>query len=264
MTIRLSIAPGDHYDFEVKPFEAITVADYIRIHQPIPDGLTQLEADQEVLMRYSGAPSRYVRYMRQEEVGQALAHIIEVSKELSKAKSALDLVNETLGKWQEEHDGNEWTREDAKRLLEEASIFSDKITVDGQEYTAPDIENEASFGQWIDLQAQMQVSGTESDSYVRAMSVMMVGPDGPYPVQGEFESDHAYTQRCGEYITKRSELFMRAPWVKAMGICAFFFSKSQRFAELTGHNTSLLNGWLSPRTKREPMVIPIGGVPMPS
>jgi len=43
------------------------------------------------------------------------------------------------------------------------------------------------------------------------------------------------------------------------GIAAFFFSRSQHFAAICGHNMKLLNSWLSPKTKREPIVIPSVG-----
>lgn len=264
MTIRLTLAPGDHYDFEVKPFEALTAADYIRINEPMPEGLSPMEQSQELLMRYSGAPTRIIRIMRPHEVDAALAHINEVTRSISKAKDAMDKVHETLKNWADEHNGQHWTSADAKELLDQMGLFRDTITVEGKTFTAPDIENEAHFGQWIDLQAQMDVSTSESESYVRSLAIMMVGDDGPYPVQGEFEGDLQYNERRDAYTKERNRLFMASPWIDCMGIAAFFFSRSQRFALITGHNMNLLNAWLSPKSRPERQVIPSGGVPMPN
>lgn len=262
-TIRLTIVPGDHFDFAIKPFDQITVSEYIRIHAPMPEGLTPLENRHEMLLRYSGAPSRYVRHMSMDEADRALKYIADVTKSLSDTKTKLNKVHETLKNWQEEHGGEEWTHADAKGMLEEFGIFCDRIEVEGKVYTAPEVEG-SPFGKWIDLQAQMDVSTTEAESYVRSMSIMMDGPDGVYPVQGEYEDDNAYNVRRDAYTAERQRLFYNAPWVQAMGISAFFFSKSQRFAAITGHNMTLLNSWLSPKSKREPRVIPSVGEFMPN
>lgn len=262
-TIRLSLAPGDNYDFEVKPFDKITVAEYIRITAPMPEGLSPLQHRQETLQRYTGAPSRFIRYMSMDEVDRALGQIDLVTKQLGDATNAMNRVNETLKNWQKEHDGKEWDQNDARKVIEQMGLFCTSIEVEGQTFTAPMVET-ACFGRWIDLQAQMNVSTSESESYVRALSAMMDGPDGPYPVQREHESDYDYDQRATNYTQERQRLFMDAPWVKVMGCAAFFFSRSQRFAAITGHSMKHLNSLLSPKIKRERIVIPSAGAYMPS
>lgn len=261
--IRLTIAPGDHFDFEVKPFERITCREYDRIHAPLPTDLSPLQEARELLMRYSGAPPRFVNVMRGEEVDAALAHIGKVTADLNERKSAYSKVHETLSKWAEEHDGAEFGVEDARQVLKDHDFHRTSITIEGQTFTAPDVEA-ASFGQWLDLQSQMLVSTSECDSYVRALSAMMEGPDGKFPVQGEHETDHAYQERVNEYTVNRQRLFWECPWVDVAGIAAFFFSKSQRFAELCGHNMRSLNSLLSPKSRRARQVIPIDGEPMQS
>lgn len=258
MTVRLTIAPGDHYDFEIKPFEAMTVADNIRINAPMPEGLAPLQEEQEVLQRYSNAPTRYIRCMKMHEVQAVLKHINEVTKAMQASDDALSKVKETLAKWEEEHEGKEWTREDAQEVLKSHGLFRDTITVEGKTFTAPLVE-EGDYGQLLDLERQMHASKSEAESYVRALSIMMEGDDGKYPVQRDGESDTAYANRCDARSQERQRLFMAAPWIEVMGIAAFFFSRSQHFAAICGHNMKLLNSWLSPKTKREPIVIPSVG-----
>ncbi len=261
-TIRLEIAEGDHYDFEVRPFDKLSTRQFDAIQRPLPEDLSPLQQDQELIRRYSGAPDRFIRYLSMDEAKAALKHIEEVTSDLSGVKTNMDKVNETLAEWAKEHEGEEWTREDAEALLKDFGLFHDTIKVGDTTYTAPYVEN-AAMGQFIDLQNQMNVSASETESYVRALATMMVGPDGPYPVQCPDETEHVYHERCNAYTSARMELFWEAPWVQVMGVAAFFFSKSQRFAAITGHNMTLLNGWLSPRTSREPRVIPIDGEFMP-
>ena len=264
MTLRLTIAPGDHFDFEIKPFSEYTVADYMRImDSPVDETLNPFERRCADLIRHTDAPLRFVRSMSLEQVDEALAVIDQVTKEKDGAQHALHKVHETLASWAEEHDGQEWNYLDAQNILQDLGVFKERIEVGGKVYTAPLVEP-SSFGKWIDLQAAMDAEQTETESYVRACAIMVEGDDGPYPVQGEHQSDAHYAEQCDAYTQERRRLLTEARWVDVMGCAAFFFSKWPRFAEVTGHNMPNLNRLLSPKTKRTRMDFPDVGALMQS
>lgn len=259
MTLRLTIAPGDHFDFEVKPFDQYTVEEYIRILEAKPDEtLNPLERRCADLMRHTGAPLRFVRAMSMEEVDKALTYIEHVTKDHDLAVHALHKVHETLGKWKEEHEDRDWTYQDAQDVLQEFGIFKTTIEVEGKTYSAPMVEP-SGYGKWLDLNAAMEVEQTETESYVSACAIMCEGDDGPFPIQANDQSDADYTKTCDAYTAERRRLLMQARWVDVMGCAAFFFSKWPSFAVATGHNMRSLNSLLSPKTKREPLVIPNAG-----
>lgn len=264
MILRLTIAPGDHFDFEIKPFDQYTVEEYIRILEAKPDGsLNPYERRCADLMRHTGAPLRFVRGMSLDQVDEALGVIEQVTKDHDLAVHALHNVHETLGKWAEEHEGQPWTQQDAQNVLQEFGIFRTTIEVEGKTYTAPLVEP-SSYGKWLDLNSAMEAEQTETESYVRACAIMCEGEDGPYPTQGPDQTDAAYLQRCNDYTAERRRLLMQARWLDVMGCAAFFFSKWPSFAVATGHNMRSLNSWLSPKTKREPLVIPTAGEFLPN
>lgn len=266
MTIRLEIAPGDHFDAVIKPFHQMTVEEYIRVCEtPEPETSSPLEAAQNRLMRFTGAPARIVRIMSIKEVDSALEFIQNVIEEQARIKSQFDKVHETLGKWKEDHDGADYTVDDAREVLRQFEVFKDAIEVDGVTYTAPLVEPSA-FGKWIDLNNTMAAlsSNPESESYVAALSIMMEGQDGPYPSQAEGEPDREYEARCAAYTSARSSLFMRAPWVDVMGCAAFFFSKWERFAVITAHNMTRFRSLMRHTTEPVLRVIPKGGEYLPS
>jgi hypothetical protein len=122
------------------------------------------------------------------------------------------------------------------------------------------IEQSATFGQWIDLQAVVDVKdNTEGEAYVGACAVMMDGPDGSYPAQMQGESDAEYDERALQWVNTRKRRFMDARFVDVMGCGAFFFSNSDRFAVICGHSMSRLRLWLRPWLRPEPRVIPSDG-----
>lgn len=257
MTLRLSISDTDYFDFTVKPFHEWTVEEYIRIVEKDPEP-SDMPPEFVTLQRLTGAPSRFIRIMSMQEVDKAIAYINKVLTDKDATAHALSKVHETLANWKEEHDGEEWNVTDAKAVLQDLNIFRETITAGDRTWTAPLVEP-SGFGKWIDLQQVMDIEQTESESYVRACAVMMEGDEGPYPVQGQDQSDADYAQQCNEYTQDRRRAFMQAPWVDVMGCAAFFFSKFQRFAAITGHNMKSLRTLLSPKTKPERQVIPSGG-----
>ena len=258
---------GTVYYVTVKPFEQLTCREFIRVtgYKPGPND-SDLKIQRDMFIAYTGAPGRFVNVMSIDEAERAVKAIKTYLESLGAHRTAKAKVDETLANWAKEHDEKEWTIQDASDVLKEHGIFRDTITAKGETFTAPMVEV-SDFGRWISLQAEMNISQSEPESYCRACAVMMDGQDGRFPVLGEHnprETDAEYETRGGEYIARRAGLMMDAPYVEVLGCAAFFFSKSQRFAEITGHNMSLLNGWLSPKSKREPNVIPSGGVLMPS
>lgn len=264
MTIRLEISPGDHFDIAVKPFHTLTVEEHIRMYEQddVDSGAGEMERAKNRIMRITGAPSRFVRYMTPNDVDKVLMAIEEQTNEHDRIHGALAKVNETLSKWADEHDGAEFKVEDAKQVMLDHGLFRDRFEVEGQEYTAPLVER-AIHGKWIDLQGAMiaanESKDPESMSYVRALAIMMDGPDGEYPSQRQDESDAAHETRLREYIEARQRLFLHAPFVDVMGCAAFFFSKSHRFAALCAHNMRRFQSLLPPRTRPVLEIIPRDG-----
>lgn len=261
MTIRLEIAPGDHFDVTVPAFEELSVADHIRLFESNAkdEGSTPLEIAQNRLIRITGAPSRYIRYMTPKEVDECFGAIEAMMSDHLRTHSSLAKVMETLDKWEDEHEGKAWTLEDARQVMDGHGLFRQVIEVSGRSYTAPLIEQSATFGQWIDLQACMGLEGPESESYVRACSIMMDGQDGKYPVQGPAESDHEYSTRVDAWTEQRRRDFTDARFVDVLGCAAFFFSSSERFAAICGHSMSSLARLIRPSSVPERTVIPSGG-----
>ena len=193
--IRLRLGPDDAFDIVVKPFDELTTADHIRIYESEAkdEGYNELDRTKNRLVRITGAPDRFIRFMRQHEVEELVRVINEQTAAQDRTLGTLAKVYETLNNWEKEHNGKAWTIDDARAVLEDHSLFTTTIEVNGRTYTAPLVE-EATFGQWIDLQAAMDMKGLEAESmgYVRALSILMQGEDGPYPVQANDESDADY------------------------------------------------------------------------
>jgi hypothetical protein len=239
MTIRIELAPGDHHDIDVRPFDQLTVEDHIRLYESNDEdkGGSTLEVVKARLVRMTGMPSRFVRAMNADEVSRTMEAIDRQISANDATMNALARVHETLDKWEEEHDGQPWTIHDAQAVMDGLGIFKDSITVAGKTFTAPDVSM-APFGKWIDLSAAMSIpNAKESESFVRACAIMMDGPDGPYPTQGEEETDLAYADRGNAYTEERRKLFTKeARFVDVLGCAAFFFSKSEHFAAITAHS----------------------------
>lgn len=260
-TLRLTIAEGDHFDCHFPPFEQLSVADHIRIYEgKEPEEGTPLELAKARLLKITGAPDRFVRFMRQHEVEKAYDYAAQCIAENNAKLTALARVHETLEKWPDEHDGKLWTEHDARKVMEDFAIFQPTITVEEKTYNAEPL-GVATYGQWIDLSGAMNASKdwTESELYARSLAILMHGPDGPYPVQGKDESDTDYAKRAGEYSTERLRLFMAAPWVDVMGCAAFFFSKGGLYAAICSHSMTRFQSLRGHRRPSEPLVIPTVG-----
>lgn len=274
MTIRLTLGPGDSFDFEVKPFDALTCAEHIRIFETRPadeylDPWPDAAKAKGMIQRYSGAPDRFIRHLSSAEVMEVMERINDANKENDRLSNVMRKVQDTLDGWAKEHDGKDWTLDDVIGVLEGHGIYRTRIEVNGRTYTAPVIEESATFGQWIDLQEAMDVDNEvegkgETMSYVRALSILMEGADGPYPVQGADETDAAYAQRTLDYTQQRQEDFLAAPFVDVLGVAAFFFSNSGHFAAICAHNMSNLTALLPRSVEPERRIMPRGGVLTPN
>jgi hypothetical protein len=265
--IRIEIAPGDHFDIEVKPFDQLTVADHIRLYESNDkdQGHSSLDLLKNRIIRMTGAPSRFIRHMKASEAEELMLVLDDQIKANDRTMSAMAKVNETLENWEKEHDGEAWTLADVQAIMEQHSLFRDRIEVDGKTFTAPLVEP-SSFGKWIDLSAAMSIEGAkESESYVRACSIMMEGEDGPYPVQRDDETDAAYTMRCDAYTESRRSLFHdHARFVDVLGCAAFFFSKFERFAAICGHSMPSLQALMPRGPRPEAINLQHVGVPTQS
>ena len=265
MKIRLTLGPGDSYDFEVKPFDQLTTSDYIRIFEPQTESEYQdvwpdVAKAKGAIKRYSGAPDRFIRFLSSAEVKAVMEMITDANKENDRLANTMRKVHETLDGWAKEHDGKDWTIDDAIHVLEGHGIYRKEITVNERTYTAPNIEEHATFGQWIDLQAAMDNDGDkEASSYVAALAIMMEGEDGRYPVQANEETDNDYEARAVAYTQRRREDFLAAPFIEVMGVSAFFFSKSGHFAAICAHSMSSLLALLPRSVEPVRRVIPSDG-----
>lgn len=253
MTIRLEIAPGDHFDVTVKPFEDLTAADYIRIFEKGPEDPTK-ETPREVLQRVFGVPERFARIMTPDEIEQVLTTFVDWHKGNFAASERMAALKDMLKDIEQAHK-RKATLAEIREALEQHRIFRDRIEVDGRVFIAPErIDIEATAGQWGDLEAAMAVDdeqpehlrATETETYVKTLSILMREQDidgtklPGYPAQGKDETAEEYTVRLGDYLTERRALFMRAPWVDVMGVAAFFFSKSKYCALYTSQRWNLL------------------------
>lgn len=263
MTIRIIITPGDHFDIEVKPFDELTVADHIRIYESDAKdtGYNNLDMAKNRLIRITGAPDRFIRFMSAKKVDELTRVMNEQTAAQDRTLSTMAKVYETLNAWEKEHEGKAWTVDDARAVLEDHRLFRGEITVEGRTYTAPKIMEDATFGQWIDLQAAMDLKGMEAESmgYVRALSILMQGEDGPYPVQANDESDEAYRGRANAYVQQRHRDFLAARFIDVLGCAAFFFFNSERFAAICAHSMTRFQHLTRHSVEPTPKVIPTGG-----
>lgn len=263
MKIRLTIAEGDHFDIEVKPFDELTVADHIRIYESDEKdtGWSHLDTLRNRITRITGAPNRFIRIMSEDELNELVRVMNEQTAAHDRTLSAIGRVYETLDNWPKEHDGKDWTTDEAEAVMRDHHLFRERVEVNGRTYTAPRIDQSATFGQWIDLQSAVDMpAGTpESDTYVRALAILMDGDDGRYPVQANDESDAEYRVRANAYTQQRRNDFMAARFVDVLGAAAFFFFNSERFAAICAHSMRRFQS-LMPRSG-EPMrrVIPRDG-----
>ena len=265
MTIRLEIAPGDHFDIAVKPFEELTARDYIRIFEKGPDDPLK-ETPREVLQRVFNVPERFARIMTPDEIGQVLTTYVDWHKGKFEASDRMKALQDTLKDIEQAHK-RKATLAEVREALEQHRIFRDRIEVDGRVFIAPErIDTEANAGQWGDLEAAMAVDdeqpehlrATETETYVKALSILMREQDidgtklPGYPAQEKEETADAYTVRLGEYLTARRSLFMRSKWIDVMGVAAFFFSKSQYCALYTSRRWNLLRALTKQPKLQEP------------
>lgn len=261
MKLRIEIDAEDFYEGQLKAFDELTASDFITMVEHKEDEAQNvLERDRDRIIRFSGAPRRFVSHMTFAEVAEALGVINETLHERGEIAKKIQTIDATFDKWKEEHNGADYTTEDAQKVFEEFGLFRDRLTIDGKTFTAPHVEPSA-YGKWIDLQGLMDrvKGGPETLSYIDALAIMMEGEDGPYPSQSKDETDNEYGDRCYSYIDARKALIMRAPWIEVMGIAAFFFAKWERFALITGHNMTRFQSLLPHRTSPERQVIPSGG-----
>lgn len=268
--LRITIAEGDHHDIELLPFDKISTRDFIRIAETDDtEGTSDLSKEKATLIRVTNAPERFIRYMTDEELGLAYQYVTEVLQSSNDHSRKLGQVQETLDKWEQEH-GTMWTMADAKDVLTDFGIFRPSITVhagtDNEETFDARPLNNTIYGQWIDLEATVHdmQDRPESELYVRALSTLMHGQDGRYPVQGRDEEDEEYDQRRTIYTQRRNALFMGAPWVDVMGCAAFFFFNEQRFAEITARSMTRFRNLSGRNWNAGQRIIPEGGVSIQS
>ena len=262
-TLRITIADGDHYDVSLTPFDKMPVRDFIRLAESEDEqGGTQLERDKNRLIRITGAPERFIRYMLPEEVERTYRYVEEILTRSQENAGRLSKVHETLAGWHEAH-GRDWTVDEARAVMEDLGLFRPTITVNEEEFSAKPL-GKASYGQWIDLEAAVHElkDSPESELYVRSLAIMMHGQDGSYPVQDRDEQDAEYENRCEVYTKRRHVLFMGAPWVDVMGCAAFFFFNDQRYAAICNPSMTRFRNLSAPSPSVGQRIMPSDGEPM--
>lgn len=251
-TLRIAIADDDVHEIELKTFDQLTTAEFIRMAERDDDPTdATLTKDKAKLIRLTGAPDRFIRYMTDSEVEQAYTYVLGVLESSNEHIKKLSEVNKTLEEWEEAHE-RKWNVEDAKQVMEQFGIFRSSVTMGDTTYDAKPLGT-AHYGQWIDLESAVFTlkDATESELYAQTLAILMHGADGKYPVQTEHESLEDYSERCGSYTSERVRFFMAAPWVEVMGCAAFFFFNDQRyeaicnpfmrrFQNLSGHRRSAM------------------------
>lgn len=260
--IRLEIAEDDHHIIDLKPFDALTVEEHIRLFEAGSDE----ETDAEYMQRALLLPQRFARVMRRDETERVASIIAQWHAQNNGLVEAMRKVSDSLSDF-ENANGRPWSFDDAKAIMEAHGVFRSSITIEGRTFAAPDrIDIESTAGQWADLEDALNVDEeapkhqreTESATYVKALAILMreVNADGSkqmgYPAQGKDESDDAFAERLGQWIMDRRALFMRAPWIEVMGCAAFFFAKSNYCALYTSRRWSLFRGLLRPPMPQAP------------
>lgn len=260
MTVRLTIAPGDHHDIELVPFDQLTVEQHIRIFETVKD-----ETKADYLQRAFGVPERFARVMRPHEIDRVSEFFEGWIRDNDGRLKALANVHDTMRDFAEAH-GRGWTLEEAKSILQAQGLYRERIEVAGRTFVAPQrIDVETQAGQWADLEDALNVDdglpieqrATESETYVKTLAILMREEvDGKlafgYPAQGKEESDQEFSERLTAWVLDRRSMFMRATWVDVMGCAAFFFSKSDYCALYTSHRWTLFRGLIRPQMQQAP------------
>lgn len=141
-------ATGKYQDFNIKPFDELTVADWYAItNPPIEEGVSEMEATYKLIQRWVGIPKAKLRRMPPAEVERLVTALGTMLGEATKAKM------------------DQFTPEGT-------------FTHDGVTYTVPqNIEADTTFGQWADINSRLEGLTVDADMLPVICAVLLV-PDG--------------------------------------------------------------------------------------
>ena len=249
------------HEVPIKPFHELTVADYLHITAPIPEG----EEMHETVARVFRFPPLYAWAMKADQVEGLYEWFLQWHREGAERWAAMKRVTLKLEEWTDTHTGP-WNHEDAKALLEAEGFHRGFIEIDGVRYMVPQkLEEESIFGQWASLKdLTHDHNGEEAELYAAIMAIFCMTEGERFPSQHRDEEDHEFTARFMGWIQDRRSLFMRATMVDAMGVCAFFLSSSSRFRGTMTANTLTCPPWMRHWTAQTPPPTDSVGAPRPS
>lgn len=139
---------GKYQDFNIRPFDELTVADWYDItNPPIAEGISELDATYELIQRWVKIPKAKLRRMPPAEVERLVTALGTMLGEATKAKM----------------DG----------FTPEATFTHAGIT-----YSVPqNIEADTTFGQWADLNSRLEGMTADADMLPVICAVLLV-PEG--------------------------------------------------------------------------------------
>jgi len=143
--IRFHDSKGNYCDLEVKDFEELTVADwYTIVHPPLEQGVDDMEANYQIIQRWTGITPDVLRSWRPASVEQLMGALGQLLGKATKAR--LD----------------EWTPDGT-------------FTWGGTTYTVPQvIEADTTFGQWADLNARLEGITADVDMLPVILACLLV------------------------------------------------------------------------------------------
>lgn len=244
--------PANIKEVVLRPFHELTVEEYIRIAESgeQDEGGHPLITARNRMARLLGIETRWVSVMSWEEIEQLDGVIADWYAKNDDLKVRTAKVNETLADIAKDR-GEPFTSEDVRKVMDQFTLFQDMLTIDGRTFRAPHhIEEPGSskFGQWISLQDAMSREGAETEAYLRALAIMLIEDEGElWPAE---DADAI------AFMDARVKLFRQAPFVTIMGIAAFFFSRSKRFALLCASRMTRFRSLLPPAIEPTSRVIP--------
>lgn len=139
---------GKYQDFNIKPFDELTVADWYDItNPPIAEGMSEMDATYELIQRWVKIPRTKLRRMPPAEVERLVTMLGQMLGAAAKAKM--------------------------DDFTPEATFTYGDIT-----YTVPqNVEADTTFGQWADLNARLETMKHDAEMLPVILACLLV-PEG--------------------------------------------------------------------------------------
>jgi hypothetical protein len=223
--LRVIVTEEEVHEVEVRPFDRLTVADYLRIGEP-PE---QPELPHELAARVFGIPERVTWIMRAHELEHLGQWYLGWLTEGAKRWEALRTVNEALNAM--DNEGKAWTPQEALELLKAHGLHRTAIEVEGVQYRVPQrLEHETTWGQWLSIRHTVERhKGPEAALYPKVLAILCMPEGERFPMRSKDETAEAFDERFAAWLRARTRTFERARFVDALACCAFFLSSSATF-----------------------------------